>query len=72
LIEDFRHAFSNYDLKGLDLEDALGELSNPAPLPFVKDVSFYFTGQELSRLYKENPTWAKLEERLYGNLFCLS
>lgn len=32
---------------------------------------FYFTRQELAKLYETNPIWTALEERLYGGVLTL-
>jgi hypothetical protein len=32
---------------------------------------FYFTRQELAKLYETNPIWTVLEERLYGGVLTL-
>jgi hypothetical protein len=41
---------------------------NTAPIPYIRDVSFYFTKPEIAALYGANPLWAKTEELIYGDL----
>ncbi len=35
---------------------------------YIRDWNFWFTPDELQRLYAENPVWAAIEEKLYGSL----
>lgn len=41
---------------------------NENKIRYVRDISFWFTPAELTRLYESNPIWAGIEERIYGNL----
>lgn len=35
---------------------------------YVKDTSFWFTADQIERLYDANPIWAKVEREVYGSL----
>ena len=40
-------------------------------LEYDHDVSHWFTPEQIRRLYRNNPLWASVEERLYGDLALL-
>jgi len=44
---------------------------NATRLDYVKSLGFYFTPKELDGLYKANPAWAAMEERIYGDILRL-
>lgn len=62
----------------LDLHRAFGWKSVPPRLVeehvnanrinYVRDLAFWFTPRDLTRMYEANPIWAELEQRLYGDL----
>ena len=41
---------------------------NEGKMPFIKDISLWFTPEELRGLYAANPIWAALERQVYGSL----
>jgi hypothetical protein len=40
-------------------------------LEYDHDVTHWFTPEQIRRLYRNNPLWASVEERLYGDLALL-
>lgn len=60
LNEDFAKAFgvANFIVKKI----------NEAKVSFIKKESFWFTPDDLRRIYESNPKWAEMEFRVYGNL----
>lgn len=44
---------------------------NATTLDYIKDVAFWFTGEELAALYAANPLWAGIERQVYGGLMTL-
>lgn len=70
LQEDFVRCFG--DLLGGRVRLAarkLRRLTNPTYISYIKDPRFFFTAEELERLYAANPRWAALEMRAYGGLW---
>lgn len=51
---------------GIDPADMVR--ANESKIDYIKDLSFWFTKDELRALYKANPTWAEIEEKAYGGL----
>ena len=41
---------------------------NEGKMPFIKDLSLWFTPDDLRAIYDANPVWAALERRVYGRL----
>lgn len=60
------------NLKG-DLEAAIGSEIDPirkineTTIQYIKKLEFWFTAEEIALLYKNNPAWADIERRVYGN-----
>jgi hypothetical protein len=42
--------------------------TNANRIPYVRDLAFWFTRRELTRMYEANPLWAEMEQRIYGDL----
>ncbi len=41
---------------------------NGTDIPYIKPITFWFTDEELRSLYEANPTWARIERKVYGSL----
>lgn len=61
---------------GTDLQDAFGILKregltnkrvNDTRQAYIKNPRFWFTRKELKMMYEANPTWARVERKVYGN-----
>jgi hypothetical protein len=69
LREDFVACFG--DILGpaaLKASRKLDRRVNETRLRYVERLDFYFTRDELQRLYEANPIWAAVEREAYGNL----
>jgi hypothetical protein len=69
LREDFVACFG--DILGPAALKAVRKLDrkiNETRLRYVERLDFYFTPDELRRLYEANPTWAAVEREVYGGL----
>lgn len=64
LAHDVAHAFN------LKLEDVIEAIARYRirDTSYVKRTEFWFTDDDLLSLYRANPTWSKLEKRLYGSI----
>lgn len=40
---------------------------NETSLRYVKNLDFWFTKDEIAALYEQNPVWASIERKVYGN-----
>lgn len=49
------------------LDSVQVERDNKTALPYVKDLSFWFTPNDLRNLYDANPAWASIERQVYGS-----
>lgn len=58
--EDIERVFN---LPGVQLVRA-----NESKIDYIRDLDFWFTPRELQDLYAANPTWARIERQVYGNL----
>ncbi|PYF11819.1 hypothetical protein C8J30_102129 [Rhodobacter viridis] len=58
--EDLKRIFALPDLKLIH--------ANEGKIEYVRNLSFWFTPEELRELYAANPTWASIERRVYGKL----
>lgn len=47
------------------------EKVNSNRIPYVRDLAFWFTARDLTRMYEANPLWAEVEQRVYGDLITL-
>lgn len=66
LVEDVGRAF------GIEVPLREGRDKVNATTPdYVKDLAFWFTGNELAALYAANPLWAEIEAQVYGGLMTL-
>jgi hypothetical protein len=55
-----------------DIErEQIAALGRVNALEYDHDVSHWFTPDQIRRLYRNNPLWASVEERLYGDLTLL-
>lgn len=67
ITEDFKKAFSQFlDLSKIDLTTEFSKKSNAND--YIKDMSHWFTQDDLNILYAHCPLWANLELSLYGEL----
>lgn len=73
LISDFERCFADLMTpKALRLALAnLEYVHNASRIGYLPRHEFYFTRQELAKLYQTNPVWTALEERLYGGVLTL-
>lgn len=72
LRKDFISVFSNFlDLSVMDVDAEFLRKTNKNLVNYIKDVSFYFTSQELEELYNRNPIWAEIETNIYGDILRL-
>jgi hypothetical protein len=62
--EDLASAF---DVK-LSLVERNLKSVNETAIGYLKDLSFWFTRDEINALYEANPVWAAIEQRVYGSL----
>lgn len=62
MAEDIATAFH---IPRATVDEALRK-ENVAKIDYVRQLSFWFTNEELSRLYKANPIWASIEQGVYG------
>ncbi len=63
LAEDLAKAL---DLSVSAVAEALMRHKANVTAPYIKEMSFWFTDDDLTTLYASNPLWASVEERLYG------
>ena len=49
----------------------VNEKANSNRIPYVRDLAFWFTARDLTRIYAANPLWAKVEQQVYGDLVTL-
>lgn len=40
---------------------------NETKVQYVKGLDFWFTRDEIAQLYENNPIWASIERKAYGN-----
>lgn len=69
--DDFCAAFDRYLRFDPDAVKAAFTGRNPSPTRYIPDLSFWFTQDDLDRLYASAPYWARLEKHLYGDLLSL-
>lgn len=68
LVSDFVDIFSKYvDLANVNVKKLFNG-KNRTLIPYIKNLSFYFSSKNIRSLYASNPQWAKLEKMIYGNL----
>lgn len=62
-IENLRDDLSNFF--GFDV----GEVPrvNETKINYIKNLDFWFTPDEIRRLYEQNPVWASIERKAYGD-----
>jgi hypothetical protein len=68
LVDDFISFVSEFtNLTDAD-RDQVRTFDRVNALEYDHDVSHWFTPEQVRRLYRNNPHWASLEERIYGDL----
>jgi hypothetical protein len=46
----------------------LSTIETKVVAPYERDFTKWFNAKQLRRLYRNNPTWARIEKRIYGSL----
>jgi hypothetical protein len=68
LADDLIAVFSRYlDFSKINIHEQI-KITNAVPVKYITDLAFFFTPAELSRLYEQNPVWAALEKKVYGEI----
>jgi hypothetical protein len=71
LVEDFTGFVSDFtDLTDGDRE-RISTFGPVNALDYDHEIAHWFTPEQIRRLYRNNPIWAALEERVYGDLALL-
>jgi hypothetical protein len=71
LADDFIAFISEQtDLTDAD-RDQISAFGTVNALEYDHDITHWFTPEQVRRLYRNNPLWASVEERLYGDLLLL-
>jgi hypothetical protein len=72
LAKDFIDTFSTYtDLSAMNVADMIRR-TNVTAIPYIPEVAFHFSRQDLEGLYASNPIWTNIERSVYGNLLEVS
>ena len=69
---DFINTFSKFlDLSNIDIENEITKKRNLNKFNYIKDLNFYFSPDDLEKLYQNNEKWARLETKIYGDILKL-
>ena len=67
--DDFLAFISQWTEVPPEREEAVRSLAPVNALHYDHDIVSWFTPDHIAAMYRNNPRWAALEERLYGSLF---
>lgn len=66
LPDDFLTFVSQYAAVDVDRERAVRELPRTNAMSYDRNISHWFSEDQILRLYANNPLWAEIERRVYG------
>jgi hypothetical protein len=67
--DDFLAFISEFTDVSPEREEGVRGLAPVNALEYDHDIGNWFTAEQIRTMYRCNPRWAELEERLYGGLF---
>jgi hypothetical protein len=68
LAEDFTAFVSDLTNVSADDRERITTFDSVNTLDYDHDIGHWFTPEQVRRLYRNNPLWASVEERVYGDL----
>jgi hypothetical protein len=68
LAEDFTAFVSDLTNVSADDRERITTFDSVNTLDYDHDIGHWFTPEQVQRLYRNNPLWASVEERVYGDL----
>ena len=71
LADDFLAMVSEWTDVSADRERQVRELAPVNALRYDHEIDHWFTPEQIDSMYRNNPLWAELESRLYGDVFKL-
>jgi hypothetical protein len=68
LVDDFTAFISEFTEVAAEDREQIATFGPVNALEYDHDVGHWFTPEQIRRLYRNNPMWASIEERIYGDL----
>jgi hypothetical protein len=71
LVEDFGAFIADFTAVSDEDRDRIAAFGPVNALDYDHEIAHWFTPEQVRRLYRNNPLWASVEERVYGDLALL-